>query len=99
MSTNQGELGNWEECTGQVNEWMNEYSRHASLGTNITIPSESEDVLISSMQKTKNSYEIFIQETKGYKIIGPMRAQGDTYLVQTSRSLMKRRSKVMGCKF
>jgi hypothetical protein len=51
------------------------------------------------MQKKNDSYEIFIQETKSYKIIGPMRAQGDTCLVQTSRSLMKWRFKVMGCKF
>jgi len=67
MSTNQGELGNWEECTGQVNEWMNEYSRHASLGTNITIPSESEDVLISSMQKTKNKKKTTVMKSSSKK--------------------------------
>jgi hypothetical protein len=27
----------------------------------------------------KNDYELFIQAMKGYEIIGPMRAQGDTY--------------------
>jgi hypothetical protein len=27
----------------------------------------------------KNDYEIFIQEMRGYGILGPMRAQGDKY--------------------
>jgi hypothetical protein len=46
---------------------MNEYSRHASLGTNITIPSESEDVLISSMQKTKNKKKTTVMKSSSKK--------------------------------